>query len=134
LILAPQFVSVLNRDGEVTDQILDAEGHEVPVIRAALDRATREWQPQFDEASLSPTEHVRIITWPARDEEGETFFVVVGQSLRDIQPVEKQLSASAGRRQPASFWRASAARGSPKSVEPGRPADSRRRTHRPRET
>jgi two-component system, OmpR family, sensor kinase len=91
LILAPQFVSVLNRNGEVTDQITDAEGHEVPVIRPALERATKEWQPQFDEASLSPTEHVRIITWPARDEEGETFFVVVGQSLRDIQPVERQL-------------------------------------------
>jgi two-component system OmpR family sensor kinase len=91
LILAPQFVSVLDREGKVTDQILDAEGHEVPVIRPALERATREWMPQFDEASLSATEHVRIITWPARDEEGETFFVVVGQSLRDIQPVEKQL-------------------------------------------
>jgi hypothetical protein len=91
LILAPQFVSVLNRNGEVTDQITDAEGREVPIIRPALERATKEWKPQFDEASLSPTEHVRIITWPARDEEGETFFVVVGQSLRDIQPVEKQL-------------------------------------------
>ncbi len=91
LILAPQFVSVLNRDGQVTDQITDAEGHEVPVIKAALERATTEWKPQFDESSLSPTEHVRIITWPARDEEGETFFVVVGQSLRDIQPVERQL-------------------------------------------
>lgn len=91
LILAPQFVSVLDRDGKVTDQILDAEGHEVPVLKPALERAISEWKPQFDEASLSATEHVRIITWPARDEEGEIFFVVVGQSLRDIQPVEKQL-------------------------------------------
>jgi hypothetical protein len=55
---------VLNRDGQVTDQITDAEGHEVPVIKLALERATTEWKPQFDEASLSPTEHVRIITWP----------------------------------------------------------------------
>ena len=91
LILAPQFVSVLDREGKVTDQILDAEGHEVPVITSALERAATEWKPQFDEASLSPTEHVRIITWPALDEEGGTFFVVVGQSLRDIQPVERQL-------------------------------------------
>jgi two-component system OmpR family sensor kinase len=91
LILAPQFVSVLNRDGEVTDQIPDAEGREVPVIRPALERATREWKPQFDETSLSPTEHVRIITWPARDEEGETFFVVEGQSLRDVQRAQRQL-------------------------------------------
>jgi two-component system, OmpR family, sensor kinase len=91
LILAPQFVSVLDREGKVTDQILDADGHEVPLLKPALERATREWKPQFDEASLSATEHVRIITWPARDEDGEMFFVVVGQSLRDIQPVEKQL-------------------------------------------
>jgi len=41
--------------------------------------------------SLSPTEHVRIITWPARDEDGELFFVVVGQSLRDVQRAQKQL-------------------------------------------
>jgi heavy metal sensor kinase len=91
LILAPQFVSVLNRDGKVTDQIPDSEGHEVPVIKPALDRAATEWKPQFDEVSLSETEHVRIITWPARDEDGELFFVVVGQSLRDVQRAQKQL-------------------------------------------
>ncbi len=91
LILAPQFVSVLNRDGKVTDQIPDAEGHEVPVIKPALERAAREWKAQFDEVSLSPTEHVRIITWPARDEDGELFFVVVGQSLRDVQRAQNQL-------------------------------------------
>jgi heavy metal sensor kinase len=91
LILAPQFVSVLNRDGKVTDLIPDAEGHEVPVIKSALEQAAREWQPQFDEVSLSPTEHVRIITWPARDEDGELFFVVVGQSLRDVQRAQTQM-------------------------------------------
>jgi heavy metal sensor kinase len=91
LILAPQFVSVLNRDGKVTDQIPDSDGHEVPVIKPALERAATEWSPQFDEVSLSPTEHVRIITWPARDEDGELFFVVVGQSLRDVQRAQKQL-------------------------------------------
>jgi len=41
--------------------------------------------------SLSPTEHFRIITWPARDEDGELFFVVVGQSRRDVQRAQKQL-------------------------------------------
>src|SRR5262249_18413987 len=91
LILAPQFVSVLDRDGKITDQILDAEGHEVPIIETALERATNDWKPQYNEASLSQSEHVRIITWPARDEDGETFFVVVGQSLRDVQRAQKQL-------------------------------------------
>ena len=91
LILAPQFVSVLNRDGKVTDQIPDAEGHEVPVTESALERASREWNPQFQEVSLSETEHVRTITWPAHDEDGELFFVVVGQSLRDVQRAQKQL-------------------------------------------
>jgi len=91
LILAPQFVSVVDRDGKVADQIPDAEGHEVPVIQPALERAANEWKPQYDEVSLSPTEHVRIITWPARDEDGETFFVVVGQSLREVQRAQKQL-------------------------------------------
>jgi two-component system OmpR family sensor kinase len=91
LMLVPQFVSVVDRDGKVTDQIPDAEGHEVPVIKPALERAAREWAPQFDEVSLSATEHVRIITWPSRDEDGEMFFVVVGQSLRDVQRAQKQL-------------------------------------------
>jgi two-component system, OmpR family, sensor kinase len=91
LMLVPQFVSVVDRDGKVTDQIPDPEGHEVPVIKPALERAMREWQPQFDEVSLSATERVRIITWPARDEDGEMFFVVVGQQLRDVQRAERQL-------------------------------------------
>lgn len=90
-ILAPQFVSVLDRNGKVTDQIPDAEGHEVPVVKSALERAASEWKPGYDEVSLSPTEHVRTITWPARDEDGEVFFVVVGQSLRDVQRAQKQL-------------------------------------------
>jgi two-component system OmpR family sensor kinase len=91
LILAPQFISVLDRNGEVTDKIPDAEGHEVPVVQSALERTVSEWKPQYDEVSLSPTERVRIITWPARDEDGEGFFVVVGQSLRDVQQAQKQL-------------------------------------------
>jgi two-component system, OmpR family, sensor kinase len=91
LILAPQFVSVVDHDGKVADQIPDSEGHEVPVIKQALERAASEWKPQYDEVSLSPTEHVRIITWPARDEDGETFFVVVGQSLREVQRALRQL-------------------------------------------
>lgn len=91
LILAPQFLSVVDRDGKVTDQIPDSEGHEVPVIKPALERAATEWKAQFDEVSLSESEHVRIITWPARDEDGEVFFVIEGQSLRDVQRAQKQL-------------------------------------------
>ncbi|HSB10820.1 MAG TPA: ATP-binding protein [Blastocatellia bacterium] len=91
LILTPQFLSVVDRNGKVTDQILDAEGHEVPVNGPALERAAREWVPEYDEVSLSPTEHVRIITWPARDEDGEIFFVVAGQSLKDVRRAQKQL-------------------------------------------
>jgi heavy metal sensor kinase len=91
LMLAPQFVSIVDKNGEVSDQIIDREGHEVPVIRASLDRAAREWQPQYDEVSISPDENARVITWPARDEEGEMFFVVVGQSLRELHQAQRQL-------------------------------------------
>src|SRR5713226_6915655 len=79
LILAPQFVSVVGGACKITDQILDSDGHEVPVIKPALERASTDWKPQYDEVSLSATERVRIITWPARDEDGEMFFVVAGQ-------------------------------------------------------
>src|SRR5262245_38663231 len=91
LIVAPQFVSVLDRDGKLTDQIVDADGHEVPINVPALERAAREWKPEYDEVSLSDTERVRILTWPARDEDGEVFFVVAGQSLRDVERAQKQL-------------------------------------------
>jgi heavy metal sensor kinase len=91
LMLAPQFVSIVDRSGEVTDAILDAEGHQVPVIQEALDLAAIEFKPQYREVSLSPTEHARIITWPARDEDGEMFFVVVGQSLKELQQAQRQL-------------------------------------------
>ena len=91
LMLAPQFVSIVDREGEVTDAILDAEGHQVPLIPASLERAASTSHPQFDEVSLSPTEHARIITWPASDEDGEPFFVVIGQSLKDLERAQKQL-------------------------------------------
>jgi heavy metal sensor kinase len=91
LILVPQFVSVLNKDGKVTDQIMDAEGHEVPITRPALERVLKDWKPEYDEVALSDTEHARTITWPARDEDGELFYVVVGQSLKDVKHAQKQL-------------------------------------------
>ncbi len=91
LILAPQFVSIADQNGEVTDRILDGEGHEVPIIPAALERAMSEWNPQYDEMKISPDEPVRIITWPARDDDGDTFFVVVGQSLKELHQAQHQL-------------------------------------------
>lgn len=91
LILAPQFVSIVDRNGEITDSILDAEGHQVPVIQEALDQAAAQFKPQYREVSLSPTEHARIITWPSSDEDGEMFFVVVGQSLKELQQAQRQL-------------------------------------------
>jgi heavy metal sensor kinase len=91
LILVPQFVSVLNKDGKVTDQILDAEGHAVPITSPALERVVKDWKPEYDEVALSETEHARTITWPARDEDGELFYVVVGQSLKDVERAQNQL-------------------------------------------
>ena len=91
LMLTPQFVSIVNQEGRVTDQILDIQGHEVPVSQATIDRAALEWKPQYEEASITPTEQARIITWPARDEDGEVFFVVVGQSLKELQQAQRQL-------------------------------------------
>lgn len=91
LMLAPQFVSIIDKESEVTDAILDAEGRQVPLIPASLERAAQTSQPQFDEVSLAPDEHARIITWPSRDEDGEPFFVVVGQSLKDLERAQKQM-------------------------------------------
>jgi len=91
LMLAPQFVSIVNRSGEVTDSIPDPEGHQVPVLPEAIERAAAELKPQYNEVSLGPSEHVRIITWPARDEDGEMFFVVIGQSLKELQFAQRHL-------------------------------------------
>jgi heavy metal sensor kinase len=91
LMLAPQFVSIVDKEGEVTDAILDTEGHEVPLIQSSLEQSASDGKPRFDEVSLSPGEHARIITWPARDEDGEPFFVVVGQSLKDLERAQRQL-------------------------------------------
>ena len=91
LMLAPQFVSIVNRSGEVTDSIPDPEGHQVPVLPEAIERAATEFKPQYSEVSLGPSEHVRIITWPARDEDGEMFFVVIGQSLKELQFAQRHL-------------------------------------------
>lgn len=91
LMLAPQFVSIVNRSGEVTDSISDPEGHQVPVIPEAIERAAAELKPQYNEVSVSPSEHARIITWPSHDEDGELFFVVVGQSLKELQSAQRHL-------------------------------------------
>ncbi|HSE98157.1 MAG TPA: ATP-binding protein [Blastocatellia bacterium] len=91
LMLAPQFVSIVDKNGEVSDQILDREGHQVPVIQSSLERAASQWEPQFDEVSVLPDKAARVITWPARDEEGDLFFVVVGQSLKELHQAQRQL-------------------------------------------
>jgi heavy metal sensor kinase len=91
LMLAPQFVSIVNRSGQVTDSIPDPEGHQVPIIPEAIERAAAELKPQYNEVSLGPSEHARIITWPAQDEDGEMFFVVVGQSLKELQSAQRHL-------------------------------------------
>ena len=91
LMFAPQFVSIVNRGGEVTDSISDPEGHQVPIITEALERAAAEFKPQYNEVLVSPSERARIITWPARDEDGEMFFVVVGQSLKELQRAQRHL-------------------------------------------
>lgn len=91
LMLAPQFVSIVDKEGEVTDAILDAEGHEVPLIQSSLEQSAGDGKPRLDQVSVSGDEHARIITWPARDEEGELFFVVVGQSLKDLERAQRQL-------------------------------------------
>ena len=91
LMLTPQFVSVVDKNGEVSDQIIDREGRQVPVLRPSLDRAASEGGPQYDEVSIAPGESARVITWPARDEEGEMFFVVVGQSLKELHQAQRQL-------------------------------------------
>ncbi|HXG68213.1 MAG TPA: hypothetical protein VNO70_24160, partial [Blastocatellia bacterium] len=50
-MLAPQFVSIINKEGEVTDRIVDKEGREAPINRAAMERAARDWQPQYEEVA-----------------------------------------------------------------------------------
>ncbi|MCI0489726.1 MAG: ATP-binding protein [Blastocatellia bacterium] len=91
LMLSPQFVSIVDDEGRVTDRILDSEGHEVPIIEASLQAAARDWKPQFDDVEVSPTEPARIITWPVRDDEGEVFFIVVGHSLKELYQAQRQL-------------------------------------------
>jgi len=91
LMLAPQFVSIVNRNGEITDSIPDAEGLQVPIITEAIERAAAELKPQYNDVSLGPSESTRIITWPAHDEDGEMFFVVVGQSLRELKSAQRHL-------------------------------------------
>jgi hypothetical protein len=83
--LAPQFVSIVNRGGEVTDSIPDPEGRQVPVIPEAIERAAAELKPQYREVSLGPSEAARVITWPSHDEDGEMFFVVIGQSPKSCK-------------------------------------------------
>ena len=91
LMLAPQFVSIVDRDGKVIDRILDAESHEVPIIKAALYAAAQDLKPRFDNVEVTPTEPARIVTWPVRDDEGEIFFIVVGHSLKELYQAQRQL-------------------------------------------
>lgn len=91
LMLAPQFVSIVNLSGEVTDSIPDPEGRQVPVLPEAVELAAAQLKPQYSEVSLSPSEHARVITWPSHDEDGEMFFVVIGQSLKELQNAQRHL-------------------------------------------
>ncbi len=90
-LMQPQYVTILNSDVEITDQILDNDGHEVPVIPGSIERARMTWEPQFDEVYITPDKRARVVTWPARDEEGGTFFVILGQSLGGLAQAQWQV-------------------------------------------
>ncbi|MEW6733256.1 MAG: ATP-binding protein [Acidobacteriota bacterium] len=86
--VVPQFVQFVEPNGEVVDEITDANGHSLPLMREMLTAAG----PRLDTLTIGSTEQVRVATWPLHSADGDIeLYIRVGQSLLDLQQAQQRL-------------------------------------------
>jgi two-component system, OmpR family, sensor kinase len=85
MLVAPQLVQLLSEDGAITDKT-----RALPVDLEAL-RRINDNQVHFVTARLSTGEQIRVALLRARDQDGQSFFIRVGQSLSPLQKARRQM-------------------------------------------
>lgn len=95
LLLAPQILQIIDAQGQVADEPVGSHQHRLPVNVSEL-TGLAEGVPFFSTARLPSGEQIRLVTYRAKDAEGRTFYVRVGQSLSSLQRARRRLSLLLG--------------------------------------
>jgi len=96
VLITPQIVQVLDAKGQVTDEGPNAQedtatrAHHLPVNVEKLSRIG-DRQNYFETLKLKSGEEVRVVTRRAKDQDGDPFFIRVGQSLVPLQKARRRL-------------------------------------------
>jgi two-component system, OmpR family, sensor kinase len=90
MLVAPQLVQLLSEDGAITDEPIPDKTRALPVDLEAL-RRINDNQVHFVTARLSTGEQIRVALLRARDQDGQSFFIRVGQSLSPLQKARRQM-------------------------------------------
>ena len=92
LIGTATVVQLIDAQGRVTDSEETAGGQSrnLPVDLAALGRL-EEGRPFFETVRLPSGESIRVATRRARDADGDTYFIRIGQSLKPLQKARQRL-------------------------------------------
>jgi two-component system, OmpR family, sensor kinase len=90
MVVAPQIVQIISEDGSITDEPIPDKAHRLTVNREELRQITDD-AVHFNTLKLSTGEQIRVALQRTKDQEGQTFFIRVGQSLSPLQSARLQL-------------------------------------------
>jgi two-component system OmpR family sensor kinase len=90
LLITPQIIQVIDAAGRITDETAPSSVHHLPVSLDALRRIAG-GATHFETIALPSGEQFRLATRRAQDQEGDTYFIRVGQSLRPLQQARLRL-------------------------------------------
>ncbi len=90
MLVAPQVVQIISDDGTITDEPIPDKTHQLQVDLDEIRRVTDDIV-HFSTVRLSTGEQIRVALQRTKDNEGQIFFIRVGQSLSPLQKARKQL-------------------------------------------
>ena len=90
MMIAPLVVQLINEKGELTDEQVMLKIHHLPVNEQEF-LAINDEAIHFSTIKLAAGEQIRLATQRVKDQEGQIYFVRVGQSLSPLQKARRQL-------------------------------------------
>ncbi|MBL8206793.1 MAG: heavy metal sensor histidine kinase [Blastocatellia bacterium] len=90
MVVAPQVVQLISEDGIITDEPIPDKTQQLQVKVEDLRRIIDD-QVHFATVKLATGEQVRIALQRTRDQDGQVFYIRVGQSLSPLQKARWQL-------------------------------------------
>ncbi len=97
LTLAPDFVELIDRQGQVTDFAGEREEHRVALRPETLRRAAVSTDPVLENLTTGDGKPMRVATWRSLGDDGVLdYFIRAGYLLSDLQSAQRQMLITLG--------------------------------------